>query len=629
MKNMLAVMSWDDVVPLVQWAARLARTAGEGLTVVCHSKKKAIDATKLVPSTPETDESATVKKTRAALAEIKGLNVELLEIEHDDPVQTIMRFVEDNAVQNLIVGGNVLASERSERWRVMDRLYRFAPCGAIVIDAGQSDPRECNRILLPLTGRSREPALHFTQKMAEMEDAVLQPFLVGSYIGADSENVAMRELELELSHAGIEAGERVQPKVDVSAKPAEAIVHQGNSCDLIVMTNAEIATLQRIRGGGADPVADPLRLQTALVAYRPMRMKVRNLLPRMGQSLVNWTPTLSAKDRVDVFDRLQEGSRLSFNFCVMLSLSASIAALGLLQDSAAIVIGAMLVAPLMTPLIGCGLALIQGNVRLYRQATKAATVGILVALGLSFLIGLMTRKFEITTELSARGTPNVLDLAIAFLSGMAAAYAMSRPKLIGTIVGVAIATALVPPLVTVGISMAHSEWELTLGAAELFLTNVVAIILGVAMVFYLLGMGRRAGPYSRAHWPRYVLIFLFLGFVGLTVPLTSNLVDRLAGGEDRALLLPANEIIRHRLHRRVAEEPGVTLYMIARSGLQMDVMVRVTLISAKPISKDLQQDIIRIIREEMSEDVIVQIAVVDAVILEDRPAPPQETSLED
>lgn len=620
MKNLLVIMPWDDAASLVAWAARFARATGDGLTVVCHGKKKAIDATKLLPVPPKPEESPTVKKVRAAMAEIKGLDVELQEIKHADPVHAIVRIVEHNAVETLIIGSNVLASERSERWRFTDRLYRFAPCGTLVIDVGQSDPCRCNTILVPVTGRQRVEAIQFTLKVAETEDAVIQPLLVGSYIGADSENVAMRELELELSNADVETGDRVQPVVEVSAKPIEAIVRRGNSCDLVFMAHAEIATLQRIRGVGSDSVADPLRPETAIVAYRPPRVNVGNVFSQMAQALINWTPTLDAEERVDVFDRLQEGARLSFDFCTMLALSAAIASLGLMQDSASIVIGAMLVAPLMTPLIGCGLALIQGNVRLYGRSTKAAVVGIIAALGLSFLIGLATREFEITTELSARGTPNILDLAIAYLSGMAAAYAMSRPKLIGTIVGVAIATALVPPLATVGISMAHGEWQLTLGSAQLFLTNVVAIILGVATVFYLLGMRKKVGLYAQARWPRHVLILLFLGFVALTIPLSSNLMDRLSEGEDRPLVLPASEAIRQKLHSRVAEEPGVTLYMIARPGFDPDLMVRVTLISPKPISKDLQQDIIRTIREEMDEEVIVQIAVVDAMMLEDKPA---------
>jgi hypothetical protein len=240
---------------------------------------------------------------------------------------------------------------------------------------------------------------------------------------------------------------------------------------------------------------------------------------------------------------------------------------------------------------------------------------------------LLTTQLEITSELSARGAPNVLDLAVALLSGMAAAYALSRPSLMGAIVGVAIATALVPPLATVGISLAHSEWELSIGSATLFITNVVAIILGTAVVFRVLGTQGSTTAFGRSLVFRRVLLFLSLGFALLTIPLYVNLSQRLAEGEDRALVLPASESIRNELHSRIEREPGVTLYMIARPGLDPDYMVRVELLAAVPISQALRRDITEIIRGHMGPEVVIQIAVVNAQLLEYQPGQVPEDSM--
>ena len=118
----------------------------------------------------------------------------------------------------------------------------------------------------------------------------------------------------------------------------------------------------------------------------------------------------------------------------------------MIQDSAAVVIGAMLVAPLMSPLLGCGMAIVQGNLPLFRNSLKAVLFGFLVALAIGVVLGFISPMGELTDELRARGGPTVLDMLVALLSGIAAAYCNGRPNLSAALPGVAIAAALVPPL---------------------------------------------------------------------------------------------------------------------------------------------------------------------------------------
>ena len=153
-------------------------------------------------------------------------------------------------------------------------------------------------------------------------------------------------------------------------------------------------------------------------------------------------------------------------------LATLIAGLGLIRNSASVVIGAMLIAPLMSPLAGVGLGLAQENILLIRKASKTVLRGFLTAYALSVLLGFLlhfglnafpTSPVEsasgiaailVPSEMESRGSPSFLDLIVALASGMAGAYALSRPKMVSALPGVAIAAALVPPIATSAMAFA-------------------------------------------------------------------------------------------------------------------------------------------------------------------------------
>ncbi len=132
-------------------------------------------------------------------------------------------------------------------------------------------------------------------------------------------------------------------------------------------------------------------------------------------------PKLEREDRRKLFDHFQASARWNIDFVVMMALATALAAFGLLNNSAPAVIGAMLVAPLMSPLLGAGFALIQGNVKLFKECITAMTYGTLISLFMSLFVGLITPGYDPTAEVEARGQVDLLDLGIAILSGMAAA----------------------------------------------------------------------------------------------------------------------------------------------------------------------------------------------------------------
>ena len=174
----------------------------------------------------------------------------------------------------------------------------------------------------------------------------------------------------------------------------------------------------------------------------------------------------------------------------MNALSAVVAAYGLLEDSAAVVIGAMLIATLLGPIAGIALALVDGDSTLLRRALLAEIGGVALVLGIALVPGRIHQDIPLGRQILFRTSPNIMDLMIALAGGAAGAYATISPRVSAGLVGVAVATALVPPLAACSLCLARGEIVLGLGAFLLFFTNLVAVQFGFSAVFALHGFHR-------------------------------------------------------------------------------------------------------------------------------------------
>ncbi len=198
-----------------------------------------------------------------------------------------------------------------------------------------------------------------------------------------------------------------------------------------------------------------------------------------------------------VVDEITPMASPGFDYFLLVILSGSIATLGLITNSPAVIIGAMLVAPLMSPLIGIGLASVIGNTGLLKKSLSALFRGALLAVALSVIITLANNALpffsmeELSEEILVRTRPSPIDLVIALAGGIAAAYALTQPNLSAALPGVAIATALMPPLCTIGIGIASSRWDVAGGATLLFITNAVTIAFASVLVFFLRGFSSK------------------------------------------------------------------------------------------------------------------------------------------
>lgn len=189
----------------------------------------------------------------------------------------------------------------------------------------------------------------------------------------------------------------------------------------------------------------------------------------------------------DLQDRLEENGKLSSNFLFLLAGSTMIATFGLFQNSPAVIIGAMIIAPLMRPLVCMSLATITADTRQIFKALLTLIVGTLVGMAISTCMALFLRALELTPEIIGRTHPTLLDLGVALAAGAVGAYCQTNAKLSDTLAGVAIAVALVPPLSVVGIGLAFGSPEVSSGAALLYATNLVGITIAGALVFLVKG----------------------------------------------------------------------------------------------------------------------------------------------
>jgi len=192
--------------------------------------------------------------------------------------------------------------------------------------------------------------------------------------------------------------------------------------------------------------------------------------------------------RAQVRQSIASAAKIDASFLIMNGLATIVAAYGLLLDSVAVVIGAMIIATLLGPIMGIALALVDGDDRLLRAALIAEGIGVALVFGLAFLVGAVHAELPLTTEILARAHPNLMDLMVALAGGAAGAYATVSPKVSVGLVGVAISTALVPPLAASGICLAHGRGDLALGAFLLFFANLVAIQFASSIMLWAHGL---------------------------------------------------------------------------------------------------------------------------------------------
>lgn len=302
---------------------------------------------------------------------------------------------------------------------------------------------------------------------------------------------------------------RVVEADDVVAGLAEAV----GPTDLVVVgfTHAKRASSME-HGAVGRAMLEAVDAPVLTVARKPPG---QSSLQERWRRIGSWLhPRLTDVEQGSLRAFAEGAAESRLDYLVMTALSGLLAAFGLLLSSAAVIIGAMLVAPLMNPLQAFGIALVSGRPRLAIRAFGTVASGSLAVFGLALVTGLLVGVAAPTSEMLSRGSPSVLDAGVALAAGVAGAYATARKDIPAALAGVAIAAALVPPIGAAGLGVAAGRPALAAGASLLFLVNVVCIAVVSAVVFQWLGM--RPSHHERTERGRATLAVVTVGaLVGL------------------------------------------------------------------------------------------------------------------
>ena len=460
--SMMILLRAAETDAILPWAERFARAHDTSLIVACptegapdfvleeihtvgdtppptpeleqlHAKLLAV-----FPDAPPSDEESAKESGPAdTVAPISPIGVTLCALPAGDFTEAALRLIETRR-PDLLLLPRPLAAEGPVR-----QIFRSATCATAVLDVpapkeGEgSSPATARKILVPVSsGANARLALDLACALAGSEGRV-EALYVEATIGADAERVGHRIVDREIRRASVGAGGgsalgegvRIERRVVISNDVASAIqerVERGGY-DLVLLGASEGLTSPRMRKNSIpDRVRRSVSATPVGVVRRglPMAFRFEQAVIRLLRGTV---PQLSREERIDLVERIQSSSQFNFDFIALVSLSTLIAGLGLLDNSVAVVIGAMLIAPLMTPLVGVGLALVHGNLVLIRNAARSVLLGFLLSFVLGILLGVFVPDVEWTSELRSRGSPGPIALFVALVSGIAGAYATARP----------------------------------------------------------------------------------------------------------------------------------------------------------------------------------------------------------
>lgn len=622
----VVITNASEAVPLVGWAWQCARAQDEDIIVLIPAGEEAAEDAEPMPSVRAvvsdlTDSHARMiavhqdlapeqAKPQNEAADERCPRVEIKQVKGSDPRKDLLTAIHENGIKLLVLAKHAKARGDEDVLPVF--LFRESRCMVVLLRlGGESKGIACRRVLVPTSGGPHATeALRLADKIAQLPDTScwidsggvvgVDALFVEPDIGPEAESVGKRILEKAIRKSVGEAssGKTVRPIVEIANDFRSGLtqaVEQGKYDLVLIGAASQWHARRALFSMLPNELMDEDSTLTVGVV-RQARPLTSELAERVRQLLSRGVPQLDREDRVSLVERVQSASQWNVDFIALIALSTAIATLGLMQNSAAVVIGAMLVAPLMTPLIGCGLAVVQGNGQLLRGAIKSVALGFLLALFIGFVMGTVIPHAGLTNEMLSRGKPNALDLAVALISGIAAAYATARPNLLGALPGVAIAAALVPPIATSGVALSHGELVTSAGAAMLFITNIVAIVLGAAAALFAVGMQAKHLHAREKRWTRHAVMGLTVGAVVLSVPLMYFLYASLPHAK-----VPS--VLERMLVMRVLENPDRRVESVSYLG-KIDGMqtYEINLTSDDLIEPALIEDLDTILDEYYEKD---------------------------
>jgi uncharacterized hydrophobic protein (TIGR00341 family) len=266
--------------------------------------------------------------------------------------------------------------------------------------------------------------------------------------------------------------------------------------------------------------------ETARIIILP----VEAALPRVDDNAepASKKPANGTQTREELYDRIERDAQLDSNFLLMVFLSTIVASIGLIENNVAVIVGAMVIAPLLGPNIALAFATSLGDSELMWQSLKTNFVGLAVALLMAMAIGLVWPDHLHSNEILVRTDVGLDGVLLALASGAAAVLSLTT-GLSSALVGVMVAVALLPPTATLGMMLGSGQLNLALGAGLLLAVNVVCINLSAKLMFQLKGVKPRTWLEKRKA-RQSVSIYILIWIVTLGILLTAIMVRHQLSG---------------------------------------------------------------------------------------------------
>ncbi len=479
---------------------------------------------------------------------------------------------------------------------VLDPVVRRAPCDVAVVALQHDQLREADeastpgepapstrvqRIIVPTAGGPHAPlatrlALMLARQYGAnttavyVADAQATPAEIEEGHSYIQQTLAkMRQQAQQLATSDDEIAALAELPIESHVVPADSVVQgitgSAEESDLLFIGASEESLIDQVLFG-TIPEQVARTCPAPVVMVKRYRGLPRFWMQRVWDAISQGLPNLTRQQQLSVYKEVRKNAIPSVDYFVMIGLSAIIATYGLLQDSSAVIIGAMLVAPLFTPILALSLALVQADIRLLRLAVEATLKGIALAIGVAVFLTALSPLRGVTSEIAARSQPNLFDLAVALASGAAGAYAVARKDVATALPGVAIAAALVPPLGTIGVGLALGEITVARGGTLLFSTNLIAIVLAGTITLLLLGFRPEGRGIQRERLRMGIVISLVL-LVLISIPLAAVFVNAVQESSTR-------QAIQRVLTRQLDDLPDLVLveFDFEEDGDQLNVV---------------------------------------------------------
>lgn len=571
-----------------------------------EEKQQALDITQTPHFEYHAEDEITTSLIRVPDTEVKVAKGKNLE-------KAVFKTISSSAAELLILGRHASLKGKKD---LSDVLFEKAHCSTMIIRLGENDYKRCKKLLIPCSGgpHARE-ALKITSKLSESQGTIINPLIIEPNTTELMEEVGIHTLENFIKSCGLKVSNTMAPLAITTDNITKGICDTAaNNYDLVIMGASEGGNLRKKLFGDLSEKIFNTSPELSVAVYRAGKSRFKVIRDKIEYWCNLTVPQMEREDRVKLYENLYVNSTWNFDFISLICLSTAIAALGLIANSTAVVIGAMLVAPLMVPILGAGLAIIQGNMPLVINSAKSIVLGFLSALGIGLLVGLLTPYDEMTDEILSRGSPRLADLFIAFFSGVAAAHCMSRPKLSAALPGVAIAAALVPPIASSGIALSLGNTDAATGAAILFFTNVVCIILGSSITFFAAGI-RYNKKRAQNRWVQQAYIGLIVALSLLIIPLSSTLFSKITSRLSPVVQLDGREKYREVINNIIEENPDEGMISQPKLDISKDKKtISITVEVKKLPSRDLVTKFEKAIFDKLGKE--VKIRIIPTIVIE-------------